>query len=72
MQLLLGKHAIWRDSTYVRTGLDHLPEGKRRELQHVVAIIREGFARTIKHRTQLRYRTGKLLKIVLFGSYGAP
>ena len=53
----------------VKTGLDHLPEGKRRELEHVVAIIREGFARTIKHRTQLRYRTGKLLKIVLFGSY---
>lgn len=69
MQLLLGKKAVWRDSMRVKTGLDQLPEGKHRELEHVVAIIREGFARAIKHRTQPRFRSGKLLKIVLFGSY---
>lgn len=50
--------------------LDHLPEGKRRELALVVEMIREGFARAIKHRTQPRFRgEGHLLKIILFGSY---
>jgi len=46
-----------------------LPDAKRRELAHVVAIIREGFARAIRHRTQPRFRDGHILKIVLFGSY---
>lgn len=46
-----------------------LPDAKRRELAHVVGIIREGFARAIRHRTQPRYRNGHILKIILFGSY---
>ncbi|WP_380926124.1 HEPN domain-containing protein [Sphingomonas leidyi] len=50
--------------------LDHLPEGKQRELALVVDLIREGFARAIEHRTQPRFRgEGHLLKIILFGSY---
>lgn len=49
--------------------LDHLPEGKRRELALVVELIREGFARAIKFRSQPRFRHGKLLKVMLFGSY---
>lgn len=49
--------------------LDHLPEGKRRELAHVVETVRAGFAEAIASRTQPRFRAGKLLKIVLFGSY---
>ena len=53
----------------MRDDLDHLPEAKRRELEHVVAIIREGFAEAIAHRTQPRFRNGRLLKILLFGSY---
>jgi len=46
-----------------------LPAAKRRELAYVVEIIQDGFARAIKHRTQPRYRNGRLLKIILFGSY---
>ena len=53
----------------MKQSLDHLPEGKRRELELVVGVIREGFAKAIAHRTQPRFRTGKLLKIILFGSY---
>jgi predicted nucleotidyltransferase/HEPN domain-containing protein len=53
----------------MQQGLDHLPEGKRGELEFVVGVIREGFAKAIAHRTQPRFRTGKLLKIILFGSY---
>jgi predicted nucleotidyltransferase/HEPN domain-containing protein len=53
----------------MRSDLDHLPEAKRRELGHVVQLIRDGFARAISHRTQPRFRNGRLLKIILFGSY---
>lgn len=53
----------------MKSGLDHLPEGKQRELAYVVETVRAGFAEAIAHRTQPRYRAGKLLKIVLFGSY---
>ena len=51
------------------SSLDHLPEGKRRELAHVVETVRAGFAEAIASRTQPRFRAGKLLKVVLFGSY---
>ena len=53
----------------MKTGLDHLPEAKRRELAHVVEVIREGFAFAIARRTMPDLRGGKLLKVVLFGSY---
>jgi predicted nucleotidyltransferase/HEPN domain-containing protein len=53
----------------MRTGLDHLPEGKRRELEFVVGMIREGFAWAVARRTMPRLRSAKLLKIILFGSY---
>ena len=53
----------------MKATLDHLPEGKQRELAHVVERVREGFARATAQRTQPRYRNGKLLKIILFGSY---
>jgi len=53
----------------MKTGLHHLPDGKQRELAHVVEIVRAGFARATAQRTQPRYRNGRLLKIILFGSY---
>ena len=53
----------------MKTGLDHLPEAKRRELARVVEVIRERFAFAIARRTMPDLRGGKLLKIVLFGSY---
>jgi predicted nucleotidyltransferase/HEPN domain-containing protein len=53
----------------MKTGLDHLPEGKRHELAFVVETIREGFAFAVARRTMPKLRGGKLLKIILFGSY---
>ncbi|HYC95430.1 MAG TPA: HEPN domain-containing protein [Sphingomicrobium sp.] len=53
----------------MRSDLDHLPEAKRRELDYVVELIRKGFSAAIKHRTMERFRNGKILKIILFGSY---
>ncbi len=55
--------------TAMKTGLDHLPDGKQRELAHVVEIVRAGFAKATAQRTQPRFRNGALLKIILFGSY---
>src|SRR4051794_28507394 len=57
------------ESAVMRTELDHLPEAKRRELAHVVEVVREGFAEAISRRTMERFRNGKILKIILFGSY---
>ena len=53
----------------MRCDLDHLPEAKRRELAHVVGIVRDGFGKAIAHRTQPRFRSSRLLKVILFGSY---
>lgn len=53
----------------MKTDLDHLPEGKRAELAHVVEVIRAGFDFATARRTQPHLRAAKLLKIILFGSY---
>jgi predicted nucleotidyltransferase/HEPN domain-containing protein len=53
----------------VKRSLDHLPEGKRRELDHVVGILRGGFADELATRRAPRFRDGRILKIILFGSY---
>ena len=49
--------------------LDHLPHAKRHELAFVVDVIRKGFAFAIGRRTMPKLRGGRLLKIILFGSY---
>lgn len=49
--------------------LRELPAGKRRELDHAVSILRETFAETVSTRRAPRLRDGRILKIVLFGSY---
>jgi predicted nucleotidyltransferase/HEPN domain-containing protein len=53
----------------MRDDLDHLPEAKRSELAVVVDIVRKGFEFAIARRTMPRLRGGRLLKIILFGSY---
>ena len=53
----------------MKKSLEHLPEGKKRELAFVVEAIRDGFTFAIARRTMPAIRGGKLLKIILFGSY---
>ncbi|HZF43675.1 MAG TPA: HEPN domain-containing protein [Sphingomonadaceae bacterium] len=53
----------------MKTSLNHLPEGKQRELAFLVQAVRNGFESAIARRTMPNVRGGKLLKIVLFGSY---
>lgn len=53
----------------MKTSLDHLPEGKRRELARVVEILFAEFEDATKNRQVATRRMGRILKIVLFGSY---
>jgi predicted nucleotidyltransferase/HEPN domain-containing protein len=47
----------------------NLPVGKRRELERAVEILTESFAAAVSTRQAPRLRDGKILKIILFGSY---
>ena len=53
----------------MRTDLDHLPESKRRELERVRQILFEEFEAATAHRSQPHLKRGRILKLVLFGSY---
>ncbi len=49
--------------------LDHLPPRKRAQLAAIVGTICEGFAKAIANRSTPHLKSGKLLKIILFGSH---
>ncbi|MCR5871096.1 MULTISPECIES: HEPN domain-containing protein [unclassified Sphingomonas] len=53
----------------MRSETDHLPERQQRELERVRAILLEEFDRAIGSATAAHKRNGKVLKIILFGSY---
>ena len=46
-----------------------LPLAKRRELDFVVETLRTGFAASVAKKGHEKYRQGRILKIILFGSY---
>ena len=53
----------------MRTDLDHLPPGKQRELARVTEILFEEFSDAMKSASSPKKKEGRILKIVLFGSY---
>lgn len=53
----------------MRTDLDHLPSAKRRELELIVRILFEEFEDALSLGTQDWKKQGRILKIILFGSY---
>ena len=53
----------------MKTSLEHLPEGKRRELARVVEILFAEFEDALKGRNAPHRKAGRILKIILFGSY---
>ncbi|WHU05018.1 nucleotidyltransferase and HEPN domain-containing protein [Sphingomonas sp. NIBR02145] len=53
----------------MKTELDHLPEKQQHELARVRDILLEEFGKAIANATQPWKKNGKVLKIVLFGSY---
>jgi uncharacterized protein len=54
---------------FVKTSLDHLPETKRRELARIVEILFAEFEDALKGRNAPHRKAGRILKIILFGSY---
>ncbi|HEX8127064.1 MAG TPA: HEPN domain-containing protein [Allosphingosinicella sp.] len=53
----------------MRTDLDHLPAAKQREVERVVQILFEEFEEKLALATQDWKRKGRILKIILYGSY---
>ncbi|QPC95754.1 nucleotidyltransferase and HEPN domain-containing protein [Mesorhizobium sp. INR15] len=53
----------------MKTSLDHLPATKQRELARVVEILHEEFDDALKGSTAEFKKKGRILKIILFGSY---
>lgn len=53
----------------MRTDFDHLPPAKQRELARVVQILFEEFAEATSLATQDWKKKGRILKIILYGSY---
>jgi uncharacterized protein len=53
----------------VRTNLDHLPASKSRELHQVVRLLFDEFGAALKTATQPWKKAGRILKIILYGSY---
>ena len=65
----LASVARTRESRGVKTSLDHLPEGKRQELARIVEILFAEFEDALKGRNAPHRKAGRILKIILFGSY---
>jgi HEPN domain./Nucleotidyltransferase domain. len=55
--------------TTLKTDLAHLPARARRDLAQAVDILREEFARRTARSNAPHIRGGRILKIILFGSY---
>lgn len=53
----------------MKTDLAHLPHGKQRELAHVVRVLFDEFALSIARATQPWKKAGRILKVILYGSY---
>lgn len=53
----------------MRTDLDHLPHGKQRELARVIETLFEEFTDAMKGASSPKKKEGRIIKIVLFGSY---
>jgi len=53
----------------MRSDLDHLPASKQRELERVVQILFEEFGEATALATQEWKKKGRILKIILYGSY---
>jgi predicted nucleotidyltransferase/HEPN domain-containing protein len=53
----------------MRTDLDHLPDRKRRDLERVVQILFAEFEDATALATQKWKKQGRILKVILYGSY---
>ena len=57
------------DSSAMRRDVDHLPSVQQGELECIQRVLMEEFAEAISKATTPSRKNGKILKIILFGSY---
>ena len=53
----------------MKTSLDHLPDAKRHELERIQKILFDEFEDALAGRNAPHRKAGRILKVVLFGSY---
>lgn len=53
----------------MRTDVDHLPDRKRRDLERIVEVLFAEFEQATARATQSWRRRGRILKVILYGSY---
>ena len=68
-ELRLAKRGASSKTRRMKTSLDHLPLGKRRELDHVLDVLKDEFGKAIANRRAEGVKDGKILKVILYGSY---
>ncbi|MCZ4109316.1 HEPN domain-containing protein [Brevundimonas diminuta] len=68
-ELRLAKRGGNGKTRRMKTSLDHLPLGKRRELEHVLGVIKDEFRKAIANRRAEGVKDGQILKVILYGSY---
>lgn len=68
-ELRLAKRGGNGKTRRMKTSLDHLPLGKRRELEHVLGVIKDEFRKAIANRRAEGLKDGQILKVILYGSY---
>ncbi|WP_233190196.1 MULTISPECIES: HEPN domain-containing protein [unclassified Brevundimonas] len=68
-ELRLAKRGGNGKTRRMKTSLDHLPLGKRRELEHVLGVIKDEFGKAIANRRAEGVKDGQILKVILYGSY---
>src|SRR5690606_17033498 len=64
--------AKWRRRSQTKgmtRSLDHLPAGKRAELAFVAELLRSSFDEAVSTRRAEHLKSGRILRIVLYGSY---
>jgi len=66
---LAKRGLVAEDSPAMRKDVDHLPAVQQSELERVQGVLMEEFAEAIAKATSPSRRNGKILKIILFGSY---
>ena len=53
----------------MKHGLDHIPPKKRQELARAVQVLTDSFNAATSRRMAGHLKNGKILKIILYGSY---
>lgn len=67
MDSVLNDQLDWAEA--VSDHLEHLPARKRQELDRVVTILSDEFEQALRGKNSARNQDGRILKLILFGSY---